>query len=158
MRRVASRCSRRRTPSWRSPSAISSRGGGTVEPQLWRAGIRSVVSPRSQPPERQASKVTATTIPIKIRRFATKSCSRIGLAWRLAPAEMDHPDGDNSRDPALDEDGHRAHRDDVDCDHDHDADDQPRRRYGLTPDCQFRGTGQSTGAARAELSEEARRG
>ena len=69
-----------------------------------------------QPPERQASKVTATTIPIKIRRFATKSCSRIGLAWRLAPAEMDHPHGDNgdhSRDPALDEDGHRAHRDDV---------------------------------------------
>ena len=40
-----------------------------------------------QPPE-QASKVTATTIPIKIRRFATKSCSRIGLAWRLAPAEI----------------------------------------------------------------------
>jgi hypothetical protein len=30
--------------SRRSPSAISSRGGGTVEPQLWRAGIRSVVS------------------------------------------------------------------------------------------------------------------
>jgi hypothetical protein len=105
--------------------------------------------------------VTATTIPIKIRRFATKSCSRILLAWRLAPAEMDHPDGDNgdhSRDPALDEDGHRAHRDDVDCDHDHDADDQPRRRYGLALDCQFRGTGQPTGAARAELSEEARRG
>jgi hypothetical protein len=39
--------------------------------------------------------VTATTITIKIRRFATKSCSRIALAWRLAPAEMDHPDGDN---------------------------------------------------------------
>jgi len=88
--------------------------------------------------------VTATTIPIKIRRFATKSCSRILLAWRLAPAEMDHPDGDNgdhSRDPALDEDGHRAHRDDVDCDHDHDADDQPRRRYGLALDCQFREPG-----------------
>jgi hypothetical protein len=60
--------------------------------------------------------------------------------------------------PALDGDGHRAHRDDVDCDHDHDADDQPRRCHGLTLDCQFRGTGRSTGAARAELSEEARRG
>jgi hypothetical protein len=114
-----------------------------------------------QPPERHASKVTATTIPIKIRRFATKSCSRIGLAWRLAPAEMDHPDADNadhSRDPALDEDSHRAHRDDVDCDHDYDADDQPRRRYGLTLDCQFKGNRQSTGAARAELGEEPSRG
>jgi hypothetical protein len=47
-----------------------------------------------------------------------------GLARRLAPAEMDHPDGehsDQSRDPHWTDDGHRAHRDDVDGDHDHGA-------------------------------------